>query len=43
MSLGSRLGIGFMRAIAPLLRSAGLSEAEIDDLVTHNPRRYFGG
>lgn len=33
----------FMRTIAPMLRAAGLGEGEIDDLVTHNPRRYFGG
>jgi phosphotriesterase-related protein len=29
--------------IIPALREAGVSQAKVDDLVIHNPRRYFAG
>jgi len=33
----------FQRTIAPALREAGMSAAELDTLLVDNPRRYFGG
>jgi phosphotriesterase-related protein len=33
----------FTRTIAPKLKTAGMSEAEIESMLVDNPRRYFGG
>jgi phosphotriesterase-related protein len=33
----------FTRNIAPKLKAAGMSEAEIEGMLVDNPRRYFGG
>ena len=33
----------FVNTIVPKLRERGISEAELNDLVVGNPRRYFAG
>jgi phosphotriesterase-related protein len=33
----------FTRVITPMLKEAGVSEREIDSMLTDNPRRYFSG
>ena len=33
----------FTRVITPMLKEAGVTEGEIEAMLTENPRRYFGG
>lgn len=41
---GGGLGLGYvLRHVVPRLRQEGFSEATIQDLLVHNPRRFFGG
>jgi phosphotriesterase-related protein len=37
------MSMRFTRVIAPKLREAGVSQADIDSMLTENPRRYFAG
>ncbi|MGD0191238.1 MAG: phosphotriesterase-related protein [Rhizomicrobium sp.] len=40
---GGGQSMRFTRVIAPMLKSSGVSQAEIDSMLTDNPRRYFSG
>ncbi|MBN9556791.1 MAG: hypothetical protein J0I26_04605 [Alphaproteobacteria bacterium] len=35
------MSMRFTRVIAPMLKKAGISEAQIETMLTENPRRYF--
>lgn len=37
------MSMRFTRVITPMLKDAGVSQAEIDSILTENPRRYFSG
>jgi predicted metal-dependent phosphotriesterase family hydrolase len=37
------MAMRFTRVIAPMLKKAGISDAQIDTMLTENPRRYFAG
>ncbi len=37
------MSMRFTRVIAPMLKEAGITQTEIDFMLTENPRRYFAG
>ena len=38
-----QMSMRFTRVITPMLKDAGVTQAEIDSILTENPRRYFAG
>ena len=40
---GGGMSMRFTRTITPMLKEAGVTDAEIDSMLTDNPRRYFSG
>jgi phosphotriesterase-related protein len=38
-----QMSMRFTRVITPMLKEAGVTQAEIDSILTDNPRRYFAG
>ena len=40
---GVEQSMRFTRVITPMLKQAGVDEAQIEVMLTDNPRRYFSG
>jgi phosphotriesterase-related protein len=40
---GGQMSMRFTRVITPMLKEAGIADAQIDSMLTDNPRRYFSG
>jgi phosphotriesterase-related protein len=40
---GGQMSMRFTRVITPMLKEAGVTDAQIDSMLTDNPRRYFSG